>query len=311
MTWKRGNRLKLVSEVEAPARTVEIFSEICHALGVPKVPLLYRAYAAVPRFLDLHWQVFRPALESRQFFVLGARLAAESYTRAHNYFLVPRLPGRRPTHSRPSESPAKLPLSQVLDYYQYLDPLMLMVAAAQMQAFEGTIGLEDGLLEPGVHPKFPMAPRLVNDEQAPSTVLRIWDERRRTFDVVFVSDEHRALAAWPGFYQEYWRALKELLRSPLYTDCQFRIGESAGSLARELPVQLETSVLQLFEAGINADEVSSLSRLHESLVKALSGLVLDVTFARIACEGGTRSERDLEPTEIVLDEKIDARTKAA
>jgi len=68
VTWKRGNRLKLMNEVEAPARTVEIFSEVCRAFGVPKVPLLYRAYAAIPRFLDLHWQVFRPALESRLFF---------------------------------------------------------------------------------------------------------------------------------------------------------------------------------------------------------------------------------------------------
>jgi hypothetical protein len=188
---------------------------------------------------------------------------------------------------------------------------MLLVAAAQMQAFEGTIGLEDGPLEPGVHAEFPMAPHLVNDEEAPSTILRTWDERRRTFDVAFVSDEHRALAAWPGFYQEYWGVLKELLRSPLYTDCQFRIGESAGSLARELPVRVETGVLQLFEAGIDAEEVSSLSRLHESLVNALSGLVLDVTFARIACEGGTHPERNLEPTEVALDEKIDTRTKAA
>jgi len=180
-----------------------------------------------------------------------------------------------------------------------------------MQAFEGAIGQEDGRLDLGVHAEFPVAPQLVKDEEAPATILHIWDERRRTFDMGFVSDEHRALAAWPGVYEEYWRALKELLRSPLYTDCQFRIGESAGSLARELPVRLETGVVELFEAGINAHEASSLSRLHESLVNALSGLVLDITFARIACEGRTCPEQHPEPTDLAPDQNIGAPTRAA
>ena len=94
MRWRRGSRLKLVTEAEAPSGTRAIFDEVRHSLGLPKVPLLYQAYAAYPEFLEIHWQVFRPAVESRQFFSLGARLAAESYTRAHNYFEVGSLASR-------------------------------------------------------------------------------------------------------------------------------------------------------------------------------------------------------------------------
>jgi|HubBroStandDraft_3_1064219.scaffolds.fasta_scaffold59106_3 hypothetical protein len=285
MGWKRGNRLRLVSEDDAPPRTREIFEEICHSLGLPSVPILYQAYAAFPQFLELHWRAFRPALQSRQFFMLGARMAAESYTRAHNYFEIAAL---TMYESHPDVSP-KLPISQVLDYYQYLDPLLLLISAAQMQAFEGPVG-ENGNFEPANHPDFPVPPCLLNLEQVSPAVQRTWDERRRILDVAVVSDEHRALACWPDFYREYWAVLKSILRSPVYADCQYRIGESALCLVAELPVQVETGVAQLLDAGMDGEELCSLVRINEAFMQAMTGLVLDVTFARIGCEGGTHGQ---------------------
>ena len=150
MRWRRGNHLKLVGEAEAPPPTREIFDEVRHSLGVPVIPPLYQAYAAYPQFLEMHWQAFRPAVESRQFFLLGARLAAESYTRAHNYFDVGSLAPRE-LHGNGT---AGLSLAQALDYYQYLDPLLLLIASAQMQAFEGPAGSEQIAPEPAQHPSF-------------------------------------------------------------------------------------------------------------------------------------------------------------
>ncbi len=286
MRWKRGNRLKLVNVTQASGRTCEIFDEIRHSLGVPVVPILYQAYAAFPEFLERHWEAMRPALGSRQFFLLGARLAAESYTRAHNYFEVPGF--LRQSFSEPGVG---LPMSQVLDYFQYLDPLLLLIAAAQMQAFEGILGQAEQAPEAAQHPSFPVAPRLLNDAEAKAAAHRIWDERRRLLDVAFISDEHRALACWPDFYDEYWIAMRQFLRSPLYEDCQYRIGESAWNLARELPVGGDTGIPSLLEAGLGGEEVSSLARINEVFVQAMSGLLLDITFARIGCEGGTRRQQ--------------------
>src|SRR6185369_12117364 len=89
MKWKRGSRLKLVSEAEASPPICAIFDEVRHSLGVPAVPILYQAYAAVPKFLELHWEALRPALSTRIFFHMGERLAAEAYTRAQSYFAIP------------------------------------------------------------------------------------------------------------------------------------------------------------------------------------------------------------------------------
>jgi hypothetical protein len=300
----------LVAEADAPPRTREIFAEVRDALGVPAVPLLYQAYAVYPAFLDAHWQAFAPALRSRQFFQMGARLAAESYTRAHNYFAIRDL-GSRALPQLQSATLANLPLSGVLDYYQYLDPLLLIVTAAQMQAFEGPAGGEDGSVEPPTHPTFFTAPSVLQDREVSPTVLRAWEERRRLVEVAFVSDEHRALAAWPTFYQEYWRALRELVQSPLYNDCQYRISESAWTLTSELPVRVETSVPSLLEAGLSEEEVSSVVHINETLVHSLSGLVLDITFARIACEGGTAQPREVPREPPVPRENTGSPTRAA
>jgi hypothetical protein len=308
MRWKRGNRLRLVSESEALPGTRAIFDEVRHGLGLPIVPTLYQAYAAFPDFLAVHWEAFRPVIQSRQFFGLGARLAAESYTRAHSYFDIPSL---TVYDSRSDVSP-KLPIAQVLDYYQYLDPLLLLISCAQMQALEGPIG-QDGSSDPANHPEFMVAPCFLDEGQASPAVHRIWEERRRVLEVAFVSDEHRALACWPDLYRDYWFSLKGLLQSPLYADCQYRVGQSAWTMARELPVRVETGISQLLDAGLESEEVSSLARMNEALMQALTGLVLDITIARIACDGGcghsTTVQQELSRTP--KKRKAHSRTPAA
>jgi len=292
MRWKRGSRLKLVSEADAPSRTREIFRELRECLGLPVIPSLYQAYAAFPDFLELHWRAFRPVFQSRQFFLLGARLAAESYTRAHNYFEIPAMNG----WDRAPEVGTNHAILQVLDYYQYLDPLLLLITAAQMQAFEGPVGEVNSALEPAAHPQFPVAPCQLQDRQATTSLQRCWAERRRTLELAFISDEHRGLACWPEFYLEYWTTLKELLVSPVYADCQYRLADSALNMVAELPVRVETSVAQLLEAGLSEDVVTAVARLNDLFVQALTGLVLDITFARIGVEKGPGKAEPIPPS---------------
>ena len=286
MRWRRGQCLTLVGESEAPGPTREIFGQVRDTLGIPEVPKLYQAYAAFPEFLQLHWQAFRPALELRESFLLGSRLAAESYTRAHNYFEI--APMRH--EGAGSHAPSCLSLTEVLDYYLYLDPLLLLIAAVQMRAFEGPVGSLLGCPGPAQHSRFAVAPCLLKNGQADAELQRSWRERGRMLELGFIADEHRALACWPEAYVEYWAALKDLLQSPVCADCRYRLAESALGMADEFPVAVETNLVQLQDAGLDDNQISSLVRVNEAFLQGLTGLVLDITFARIGCEGGTRPE---------------------
>ena len=291
MKWKRGSRLKLVSEAEASPPICAIFDEVRHSLGVSTVPILYQAYAVVPKFLELHWEAFRPALSTRMFFHMGERLAAEAYTRAQSYFAIPDLRSLR-EDDRASEAgdPAISSLLGTLAYYQYVDPLLLLITAAQMQAFDGVVGSLNARVESGLPNAMARAPELAAEEHAGAALQRIWEERRRTLNMAFVPEEHRAAAMWPRTYQQCWTAVKDLIVSPLYADCQYRIGESAWGLVWDLPVPIENDISRLLEAGVSGEQISVLAGVNESLFGAFTAMLLDVTFMRIACEGGSQTE---------------------
>jgi hypothetical protein len=55
-------------------------------------------------------------------------------------------------------------------------------------------------------------------------------------------------------------------------------------------MQVEIEIPRLLEAGLNDEQISSVGRMTESLIRALTGLLLDVTFIRIASEGGSQHE---------------------
>ena len=306
MRWKKGRRLKLVSEADATAPVRAIFDEVRHALGVPVVPILYQAYAAVPRFLELHWEALRPAIKTRQFFSMGERLAAEAYTRAQSYFAIPGLEAQREL-GLTSVDEGTASLVRALEYYQYLDPLLMLITVAQMQAFEESVGSPGARVEDGRPAWFAHAPELAAVEGSGPGLQRIWEERRRTLDLAFVPDEHRAAAMWPGVYQQCWTALRDLVASPLYADCQYRIGESAWGLVRDLPVLVEADVSRLLDAGLSNEEISFVARVNESLIAAFTGLLLDVTFMRIACEGGSQPEAHGYKPEINEEERAGSR----
>src|SRR5689334_5913134 len=68
MPWRKGNRLRLVTEEEADDATRRVFADIKRTLGLPFLKLFYPALAGYPGFLRLHWDAVRPLAGSRELF---------------------------------------------------------------------------------------------------------------------------------------------------------------------------------------------------------------------------------------------------
>jgi Halocarboxylic acid dehydrogenase DehI len=287
MPLKKGKPV-LVREHEAAEEVKPVFNQIKEALGVPHVNLIFQAYAAHPLFLELHWKAAKPIVETHEFFTLAQRLRAEAYTRMHNYFSIPDLCARMTDLS--FSVGARHELTDVVELFNYNNPLLLLLAAAQMQAFDKAVGKQAQTC-PAMHPVCKQKPVLVEEEKAPSPTKKVYEDIKRTLAVPLVSTDYQAMARWPDFLSDFWAVLKGVAQSPLYKEHRQALLASAMSLAHELPRPFELTVAQLQDAGLSDADVEAAVRLTEGFVRLLSGQVLNTAVAKIGLEGGNSAAR--------------------
>jgi hypothetical protein len=216
-------------------------------------------------------------------------LRAEAYTRMHNYFAIPDLCERMTDLS--FSTGARHELTDVVELFNYSNPLMLLLATAQMQAFDKAVGRQIAV-HPALHPVFKERPVLVEEESASSPTKKIFEDIKRTLNVPVVNTDYRALARWPDFLRDYWTLLKATAQSPLYKEHCQALRASAAGLVQEFPRAFELTIAQLQDAGLSDEDVEAAVRITELFVKLLSGLVLNVAVAKIGLEGGNPAARN-------------------
>src|SRR2546423_2198868 len=286
---RKRHKLHLVREAEADGRTREIFEEIKQALGIPYVNMMFQAFASFPEFFELFWQTLKPVLATREFFAFSERIGADGYTRMHNYFAVPDLRSR--VAAMQFSPGAQSEIIRVVDLYHYNYPTLLLICAALAQAFEDPREPSlDKVTVTAAHPLFGEKPIMVEETVAPVPTRRVYEEIKRTLGTPFLNTCYLNFGRWPDFLQAYWESLKPVLKMPLYEHHRHAIESSALRCASELPEPLLLSLAHMEEAGVPADDVNAITSLTETFLNLLSKQVLNIAFAKIALEGGVRSQ---------------------
>jgi hypothetical protein len=284
MPWRKGTRLPLVGEYETDGHTQEIYQEVKQTLGVPQVNTLFQAFALYPKFLDLFWRTMRPALETQQFFRLGERLRAAAYTCVRNYFSLPDL---CPTiRSQGPGQDTRREITETVEVFHYLDPLLLLLAEGQMSAFEEPLGQPCCESMPAQHPVFARHPLLLEEEIAPPRIKAVYADMKHMLGGPALSTAYLAFARFPAFLESYWNVLRPITQSALYTASHRGAREIAWSLVREFPARVELTSSRLSEAGLADEEITAVARISELFVEGLSRRVVNVTLAKICLEGG-------------------------
>lgn len=286
MPWKKY-QLRLVKEEEAEGETSRIYMEVKQLLGLPTVNKVFQSLASYPKFFSVFWEAADPMLRTNEFFSAANRLGAEAYTRVHNYFSVPDL--RFKVEEMHFSSGAQEELRAEIELYHYNYPVLLLLCAALMQAFENP-GIEPrSQATPALRREIPRRPILVEEERAPAPTRRIYDDVKRTLGAPFLNTCYLTFGRWPDFLREYWNALKPVITGPIYEQHRRAIQESALSLAAELPEPLQLSQHEMTEAGVRESELAAIVQFTDSFIHLLSKQVLNLAFAKIGLEGGVRS----------------------
>lgn len=281
MPRQKRSQLRAVAEQNARGRTREIYDDIKQQLGVPLVSPVFQAYAVYPKFFEVFWSDMRPAVATAQFYALADRLRADAYTRMHNYFQVPDL-----THAFTDDERGRRELQRMeeaLDLFHYLDPLLLLILMALTQAFAKPAGHQPANAAPAEHPLFTDLPQLVTEHSAPAEVKAIYEDIKRTLGTQVLSSAYQAMGSMPAFLEGYWKALKPIGESALYTESHAGVRQTAWALAREFPARIEIPL----ENFLAEDEITGVARITEIFVESLSRTVLNVALAKIGLEHGT------------------------
>jgi hypothetical protein len=288
MSWRKGNRLRLVSESEARGRTLELYQNIRDTLGLPIVPTAFQAFAAVPSFLELAWGTLNPLARTQQFFILADRLRADAYTRCYTYSSVPDLRSR--LEAMQFSRGACEEITTSVDMLNHGSAIVLLLLAVLLQSFEGPVGTDCECERPAVRPVYTVRPPLLDEEHAPPNIQRIFEDIRKTLKIPQLTADMRALARWPQFFAEYWQGLRAAVQSPLYEVCFRGAHETAFALTREIPVAIELPTEKLGQAGLTEEQIASVLRITDSFVNATVSTVLNVAFAKIGIEGGNKGQ---------------------
>src|SRR5256885_8119084 len=129
---------KLVRESEAQGRVREIYDDIKRLFGVPHIKVIFQAYAASPKFLEILWSTLSPAVQTAEFFSCADRLRAEAITIMHNYYSVPDLCAR--IRDLQFSEGAQHELTDVTELFCYNDALMLLFVATACRAMDAPVG---------------------------------------------------------------------------------------------------------------------------------------------------------------------------
>jgi hypothetical protein len=286
MVWNRKKRLALVSEDGAGSEVAETFAKLKNRLGVPFLPSNYQAFAYYPEFLNAHWNAIEPVLQSEDFYREADRLRAEAYTAVHNYFQIPDL--REAVHREQLSEGAQRELSFIIDFFFYLNAILVLISAYQSLAFEGSWPVNAPQLAQTLeHSAKPAAKVLLIPEESMSPALRaLLDDLRRTLELPTAMGDYLALARYPDFLRDFWSALKPNVNTLLYAEHRRRLLDSAMSHASSLPAMSTLSVQALEDGGLSKEAVTSLVHINEAFADAYSATLLNIAFAHIGLEGG-------------------------
>jgi hypothetical protein len=292
MGWKKGQEVQLVPLSEASGRVLEVYRDMQHIVGVPHISSFFQYLGSNPRFLDRFWTTVRPVVQSEAFFSCSSRLRADAYSRVHSYFAVPNI--KTEVDQQQFSIGACEELKDCINFFSCSIPMSLLLASLLNEAFAGPVGSSAIQTTPAPPPKPHRRIVLVDEDTSGPVVKAIFADIRTTTGADVIHTVYRAFARWPDFLQAYWSKIKPITTSELFQQTASSVREDALQITAELPGPFEFNASTLTEVGMNHVEASSLSHTTDMFVHSLAAALLNVSFARIAMEGGSLGTNNAE-----------------
>jgi len=277
--------IPLVRETEATdERAREAFRDIKSALRVPLVNLIFQAWAAYPRFLEVTWRRLRPSVLTVEFAELAGSINAKVREGTHNWPIADHADLLRARAVGENELQR---MREIVDLFTEVNPKLAILATAVDIALSrmpvGGVGTKGPHREEErERPKEFRGVRftLIEERDAPPRVRSIYEDMKLTLGLPFIETEYRAMASYPDWLEVWWKDCKPLAQDEQYQALGAAISKAAIEAAKLLPHRLYLSDDLIESCDVDETKRVELRRSNGTFVRLLPGLIMNLEVAR-------------------------------
>ena len=235
-------KLEPVSEQEAQGAVRDIFESVKSTLRVSVVPLMFRAWARRPEFLEAVWRQLEPVLRTRAFETAADRIRERAVDLVDDLAkLADHLPVMRAAGLSDRE------IEQVRDtiaVFHYVNPKLLLIAEAVRVAIAEPAAPSREAAQPTPQADMPsgipagmVRPAVVDFEAGAGSeqIRTILEEMQTLLDLAVPNTDYVALAHYPIYLEMAWRELKPMVQKRSFEAAEAELRRMAADAVRALP----------------------------------------------------------------------------
>lgn len=275
-----------VPEHRVSAELSPVYRELKETLGVPWVGVITQAVAHYRPFFIEAWRQFQPSARSHFFETRcdDIRLAAWEQVGAE-FAIEPRTGSLRRLGYSESEIGQ---IRATLDVFDYGNPKYLVLATAIQQSLchdrrLGGVTRErrDAMPRAPIYQVDPI-PVMVEEHHALDGLRSVYDDIKATLGLPFVNSDYKAMGRWPSYLALAWDDLKPAIDSAPYVRIRQSLHEQALATVDDLPHAYLVDRAKAITVGLTEEQTSELMRVISLFQWLLSGLILNVTYFKLA-----------------------------
>ncbi|MDQ6767739.1 MAG: halocarboxylic acid dehydrogenase DehI family protein [Candidatus Eremiobacteraeota bacterium] len=277
--------IPLIRESEATdERAREAFRDIKSALRVPIVNLIFQAWAAYPKFLDVTWRRLRPSVLTIEFAALADSINKKVREGTESWPISDHAAQLRARAVNESDIAR---MREIVDLFTEVNPKLAILATAVDIALSGLSAGGVGTKGPQrdeerERPKEFRGVRftLVEERDALPRVRSIYEDMKATLGLPFIETEYRAMASYPDWLEVWWKDGKPRAGDVRYKALGDDLAASAAQAARTLPHRLFLSNDLLESCALDDAKRAELRRINAMFTRLLPGLIMNLEVAR-------------------------------
>ncbi|HEY3129166.1 MAG TPA: halocarboxylic acid dehydrogenase DehI family protein [Acidobacteriota bacterium] len=286
-----------ITEQQASGDVAKLYLDIKRTLRVSVVNLLYRIWAA-QGMLPLLWTAARPNLQTIDFENKADSLRTEAVEKIEYDVEVPAHKSRMPLMNLSAGELENI--RGELDVFHYVNSKLLLHCALLKQAlgflgYRGT-GRPLGQIESGIPSEMPREIVLLDPQSADPDLRSLFAEIGERLKLRAVNSDYRALAKWPAYLRLAWMDLRQYHDAPYYEAHIKNLRNYAMELVRGLPY---STVITSEEAKQAGTDRGTLTKRVDPFFELLPGLILNISFLKIALDGADEARKSPFPVELV------------